>query len=34
MLAHFKILISDEVDKFLKELDEKIREKIIYNIDK
>ena len=34
MLAHFNILLSDEVDKFLKELDEKIREKIFYNIDK
>jgi len=34
MLAHFKILLSDEVDKFLKELDEKTREKIFYNIDK
>lgn len=34
MPAHFRILLSDEVDKFLKELEEKIREKIFYNIDK
>ncbi len=34
MPAHFNILLSDEVDKFLEKLDEKVRKKIFYNIDK
>lgn len=34
MIEYFKIVFSDEVDEFFEKLDEKAREKIIYNIDK
>jgi phage-related protein len=34
MKPHFKILLSSEAEYFLDTLDEKIRSKIIYNIDK
>jgi hypothetical protein len=34
MREYFDVLLSDEVEKFLHEIDEKARDKIIYNIDK
>ncbi len=34
MIEYFDIIYSDEVDKFLESLDNKTRNKIIYNIDK
>ena len=34
MREYFDILLSDEVEEFLDKVDEKARDKIIYNIDK
>ena len=34
MREYFDILLSDDVEKFLDKIDEKSRDKIIYNIDK
>ena len=34
MREYFDILLSDDVEKFLDKIDEKARDKIIYNIDK
>ena len=34
MVAYFKTIYSDEVEKFLESLDDKARKKIIYNVDK
>jgi len=34
MIYYFKILISDEVERFLEKLDDKPRKKIFYTIDK
>ncbi len=34
MREYFDILLSDEVEEFLDKIDEKARDKIIYNIDK
>jgi len=34
MIEYFEILLSDEVENFLDNLDIKIRDKILYNVDK
>jgi phage-related protein len=34
MREYFEVLLSDEVEAFLDKIDEKARDKIIYNIDK
>ena len=34
MIEYFKILYSEEVEEFLDGLDNKVRKKIVYNIDK
>ncbi|MFC2138752.1 type II toxin-antitoxin system RelE/ParE family toxin [Bacteroidota bacterium] len=34
MIEYFRVIYSNEVDKFFDTLDDKSREKIIYNIDK
>ncbi|RLD54561.1 MAG: type II toxin-antitoxin system RelE/ParE family toxin [Bacteroidetes bacterium] len=34
MVEYFDIIYSDEVDEFLDSIDEKARNKIIYNVDK
>lgn len=34
MVQYFDIIYSDEVDEFLESIDEKSRDKIIYNVDK
>lgn len=34
MMEYFKIIYSDEIEKFLDSLDDKERKKIIYNVDK